>query len=165
MESRIVSSKTPKRASPVCYSQDETNKKRARKLRESEKEGRRIQVLGTTPEKVDDVANRKKYINRTYGYESSSGSCSINSYKLYEIYHGSGFVEDIDAHESDAESVCKLGDHEESQSQSQETDESTPNNVVADEIHKLELHAYRYTMAALHASGPLTWEKESMNFY
>ncbi|MFS7916953.1 putative ENT domain, Agenet-like domain, Agenet domain, plant type, ENT domain-like superfamily [Helianthus anomalus] len=140
LDSRIVSSKTLKRASLCSYSQDEPNKKSARK--------------------VDDVANRKTYINKTSGYASSSGSCSINSYKSYELYHGSGFVEDIEDHESDAESVCQFGYHEESQNQ--EPDESDANEAVADEIHRLELHAYRYTMAALHASGPLNWEKETM---
>ncbi|KAJ0799842.1 putative ENT domain, Agenet-like domain, Agenet domain, plant type, ENT domain-like superfamily [Helianthus annuus] len=145
MESRIVSSKTQKRASPCCDSQDETNKKRARKLTMCGKEGRRALVQGISPEKVDDV-------------ESSSGSCSINSYKPY---HGSGFcVEDIEDHESDAESVCQCGYSEESQSQ--ETDESGDNKAVADEIHRLELHAYRYTVVSLHASGPLNWEKETM---
>ncbi|KAF5812691.1 putative ENT domain-containing protein [Helianthus annuus] len=145
MASRIVFSKTQKRASPGCDSQDEMKKKRARKLTMCGKEGRHALVQGTSPEKVDDV-------------ESSSGSCSINSYKPY---HGSGFcVEDIEDHESDAESVCQCGYHEESQSQG--TDESGDNKAVADEIHRLELHAYRYTMVSLHASGPLNWEKETM---
>ncbi|KAM0037152.1 putative ENT domain-containing protein [Helianthus debilis subsp. tardiflorus] len=108
------------------------------------KEVRRALVQGTSPEKVDDV-------------ESSSGSCSINSYKPY---HGSGFC--VEDHESDAESVCQCGYNE--GSQSQETDESGDNKAVADEIHRLELHAYRYTytMVSLHASGPLNWEKETM---
>lgn len=30
------------------------------------------------------------------------------------------------------------------------------------EIHKMELNAYRSTLVALHASGPFTWEQESM---
>ncbi|KAF5812695.1 putative ENT domain, Agenet-like domain, Agenet domain, plant type, ENT domain-like superfamily [Helianthus annuus] len=126
MASRIVFSKTQKRASPGCDSQDEMKKKRARKLTMCGKEGRHALVQGTSPEKVDDV-------------ESSS---------------------DIEDHESDAESVCQCGYHEESQSQG--TDESGDNKAVADEIHSLELHAYRYTMVSLHASGPLNWEKETM---
>ncbi|XP_022025087.1 uncharacterized protein LOC110925440 [Helianthus annuus] len=105
MASRIVFSKTRKRASPGCDSQDEMKKKRARKLTMCGKE-------------------------------------------------------DIEDHESDAESVCQCGYHEESQSQG--TDESGDNKAVADEIHRLELQAYRYTMVSLHASGPLNWEKETM---
>ncbi|XP_076891616.1 uncharacterized protein LOC143543097 isoform X2 [Bidens hawaiensis] len=145
--------KTLKRASPCGYSQDETDKKRARKVSEKE----------------DAVANMKKHKNRTSGsgYESSSGSCSVNSYKPYQSYEASDFVEE---HESDAESVCQSGYHEgrqsqsgsasQSESQSQESEESA--EAAADEIHRLELRAYRSTMAALHASGPLNWEKESM---
>ncbi|KAF5812699.1 hypothetical protein HanRHA438_Chr03g0100781 [Helianthus annuus] len=91
MASRIVFSKTRKRASPGCDSQDEMKKKRARKLTMCGKEGRHALVQGTSPEKVDDV-------------ESSSGGCSINSYKPY---HGSGFC--VEDHESDAESVCQCG--------------------------------------------------------
>ncbi|KAL5702163.1 hypothetical protein ACHQM5_027411 [Ranunculus cassubicifolius] len=33
---------------------------------------------------------------------------------------------------------------------------------VEDDVHKLELHAYRLTMKALYASGPLSWEQESL---
>ncbi|KAI3495893.1 hypothetical protein L1887_38240 [Cichorium endivia] len=79
---------------------------------------------------------------------SSSDSCSINS------YNESGSFEDIEGNDSDVESVCEMRyDEEESE-----------NECVSfgDEIHRLELHAYRCTMEALHASGPLTWEKETM---
>ncbi|XP_076891614.1 uncharacterized protein LOC143543095 [Bidens hawaiensis] len=131
--------KTLKRASPCGYSQDETNKKLARKLRMSGKEYA--------------VDNRMIYTNRTSGYASSSDSCSINSYKQYRRYEASGFVEDP---ESDAESFCQSGYHEESQSQSesqsQESEESA--TAVADDIHRIVFQAYRYTMAALHDSGP-----------
>ncbi|MFS7916948.1 putative ENT domain, Agenet domain, plant type, ENT domain-like superfamily [Helianthus anomalus] len=137
LESRVVSSKTRKLASPCCDSQDEMKKKRAPKLTMCGKEGRRALVQGTSPEKVDDV-------------ESSSGSCSVNGYKPLETSHRSGFC--IEDHESDAESVCQCGYHE----------ESGDNKAVADEIHRLELDAYRYTMVSLHASGPLNWEKETM---
>lgn len=33
---------------------------------------------------------------------------------------------------------------------------------LAASIHMLELHAYRSTLRALHASGPLSWEQESL---
>ncbi|KAK1437520.1 hypothetical protein QVD17_03312 [Tagetes erecta] len=159
MESHVTPSKTLKRASTCRYSQDETDTKRARKLRMSEKEAMQARVLGTSHKVVVDVANRKTCIDTACGYESSSGSCSMYSYKPYEIYHGQGYVEDIEDHESDAESICRFEDHEE---KSQETDESAANETAADEIHRLELHAYRNTMAALHASGPLSWENETM---
>ncbi|GJW18518.1 EMSY domain-containing protein, partial [Tanacetum coccineum] len=42
------------------------------------------------------------------------------------------------------------------------TDQSDTDKAWADEIHRQELNAYRSTLEALHASGPLTWEKETM---
>ncbi|GJR84096.1 EMSY domain-containing protein [Tanacetum coccineum] len=41
-------------------------------------------------------------------------------------------------------------------------DLSDTDKAWADEIHRQELNAYRYTLDALYASGPLTWEKETM---
>ncbi|KAJ4826925.1 hypothetical protein Tsubulata_025539 [Turnera subulata] len=85
----------------------------------------------------------------------SVGSCSINSYDSYKLHHHSRFIEDIDSNCSDAESFYR-GEYEE-ESSSQPTKEE-----LAAEIHRLELYAYRCTMEALHASGPLSWEQESM---
>ncbi|KVH90350.1 Agenet-like domain-containing protein [Cynara cardunculus var. scolymus] len=39
---------------------------------------------------------------------------------------------------------------------------SPPEQEVAVSIHRLELHAYRSTLEALYASGPLSWEKEAL---
>nr|GEW17434.1 hypothetical protein [Tanacetum cinerariifolium] len=136
-ESGIFSSKTRKRASPCCYTQDEENEERPPKFRVSGKKGRRLIVLGTSTEMVDDVTNNrdmKENINGTNGSEtgsfvSSSGSCSTNG--CTEIYH-------------------------------LDTDQSHTDKAWADEIHRQELNAYRSTLDALYASGTLTWEKETM---
>ncbi|GKD05941.1 EMSY domain-containing protein [Tanacetum coccineum] len=64
-------------------------------------------------------------------------------------------VDDVIIHDSDAESACQSGYHE-------DNDQSFTNETLADEIHRQELNAYRSTIEALHASGPLTWEKETM---
>lgn len=40
--------------------------------------------------------------------------------------------------------------------------QSKSGDELSADIHDLELHAYRSTMKALHASGPLTWEQESL---
>ncbi|CAH1449054.1 unnamed protein product [Lactuca virosa] len=77
---------------------------------------------------------------------SSSDSCSIYS------YNGSDCFEDIERRDSDAESVCEM----------EYVDDDDGCVSLEDEIHRLELNAYRCTMEALHASGPLTWEKETM---
>nr|GEZ28165.1 EMSY domain-containing protein, agenet domain [Tanacetum cinerariifolium] len=43
-----------------------------------------------------------------------------------------------------------------------DTDQSDTDKAWADEIHRQELSAYRSTLDAFYASGPLTWEKETM---
>nr|GEW17436.1 hypothetical protein [Tanacetum cinerariifolium] len=117
-ESGILSSKTRKRASPCCYTQDEENEERPLK-------------------------DMKENINKTNGSESdsvvsSSGSCSTNGCKPYDMYCRT-------RHDSDAESICQ----------------SNTDKAWADEIHRQELNAYRSTLDALYVSGPLTWEKET----
>lgn len=87
----------------------------------------------------------------------SVGSCSIDSNNFCKSpSHVSRFpLEDNDGQFSDAESFCRLGD---------ENDDSPlhAKEELKAEIHRLELHAYRCTMEALHASGPLSWGKEAM---
>ncbi|XP_047327521.1 uncharacterized protein LOC124931170 [Impatiens glandulifera] len=89
---------------------------------------------------------------------SSVGSCSLiskNCYKIpQEVYRVPS--EDIEEQSSsDAESVCFR--------QIEERKSFVPSKeALAGEIHRLELNAYRSTIEALHASGPLSWEKESL---
>ncbi|KAK6941614.1 Agenet-like domain, partial [Dillenia turbinata] len=87
----------------------------------------------------------------------SVGSCSITSHIPYKLGHhfSTARIADTDSQCSDAESFCGR-DYEEENSFL-----STKEELEA-EIHKLELHAYRSTIEALHASGPLSWEKETM---
>nr|GEW73531.1 retrovirus-related Pol polyprotein from transposon TNT 1-94 [Tanacetum cinerariifolium] len=95
----IFSPKKQKRASPCCYTLDEENEEHPLKFRVSEKEGRRLIVLGTSTEKVDDVNNNrdmKENINETNGSEtdsvvSSSGSCSTNGCKPYDMLQAACF--------------------------------------------------------------------------
>nr|GEW17437.1 hypothetical protein [Tanacetum cinerariifolium] len=146
-ESGIFSSKMQKRASPCCYTQDEENEERPLKFRVSGKDGRRLIVLGTSTEMVDDVTNNrdmKENINGTNGSKtdsvvSSSGSCSTNGCKPNDMYCRT-------SHDSDAESACQ----------------SDTDKAWADEIQRQVLNAYRSTLDPLYASGPLTWEKETM---
>ena len=85
----------------------------------------------------------------------SVGSCSITSNNLYKLPHhfSTGPAENDDC--SDAESFCRWG-YEEGNCLLPTKEE------LAAEIHRLELHAYRCTMEALHASGPLSWEQETL---
>ncbi|XP_031103476.1 uncharacterized protein LOC116007043 isoform X1 [Ipomoea triloba] len=88
---------------------------------------------------------------------SSVGSCSVASNS--QINPGFHFVpvhrKVSDALVSDAESVCPLGDEDSSHS-------LLPDDGLGETIHRLELQAYRCTLQALYASGPLTWEKEAL---
>lgn len=84
---------------------------------------------------------------------SSVGSCSIGDYNLEgDSYHVS---KDLKCETSDGESAhyfrCEEGNHS-----------VTSKEEMAAEIHRLELHAYRCTVEALHASGPLGWEVEGL---
>ncbi|KAK6945062.1 ENT domain [Dillenia turbinata] len=87
----------------------------------------------------------------------SVGSCSITSHIPYKLGHhcSTDRIADTDSQCSDAESFCGRYYEEENSFL------STKEELEA-EIHKLELHAYRSTIEALHASGPLNWEKETM---
>ncbi|CAO2841242.1 unnamed protein product [Amaranthus hypochondriacus] len=86
---------------------------------------------------------------------SSVASCSVDrnySHKLRRVFT-TGPFEDNDSQLSDAESFCNL--------RPKEKKILLPaKEELTEEIHRLELHAYRCTIAALHASGPLTWEHE-----
>ncbi|CAI9100214.1 OLC1v1037164C3 [Oldenlandia corymbosa var. corymbosa] len=87
---------------------------------------------------------------------SSVGSCSESdnphewSSRIFSAH-----VNNAEAHSSDAESFIQLHYKEENSLHSNQ-------EVLATEIHRLELHAYRCTLEALHASGPLSWEQETM---
>nr|GFC72287.1 hypothetical protein [Tanacetum cinerariifolium] len=61
-----------------------------------------------------------------------------------------------------AESSCQSEYHEDTEIYHEDNDQSFTEDPLADEIHRQELKAYHSTIEALHASGPLTWEKETM---
>ncbi|KAL1822596.1 hypothetical protein ACET3Z_009374 [Daucus carota] len=85
----------------------------------------------------------------------SVGSCSVNSNSPHELqYHSSAF-EDNEGCNSDAESSSWLGCKEKI---------SLPptKEELKEKIHSLELHAYRCTIGAFHAAGPLSWEQETL---
>ncbi|OVA00501.1 EMSY N-terminal [Macleaya cordata] len=88
--------------------------------------------------------------------ECSVGSCSSTSTGPYRLPFRSltNPSQETDGYFSDAESFCGLGYEKESPLPTKEE--------LAAEIHKLELHAYRCTMEALYASGPLSWEQEEL---
>lgn len=88
---------------------------------------------------------------------SSVGSCSVvsNSPNKFSGHNLSGPTQDADTLCSDADSSYDCGDEERKYPLSQKED-------VAARIHRLELHAYRCTLEAIYASGPLSWEQEAL---
>ncbi|KAH9623971.1 hypothetical protein KSS87_005138 [Heliosperma pusillum] len=126
-----------------------------------------IESLSQYPEKVENVASLIENINGCseminererrddVSVSSSVGSCSVyrnSSHNLHHVY-AAGQYEDNDSQSSDAESCYPL--------RSEEGNYVLPEKVVlVDEIHRLELHAYRCTLGALYESGPLSWEQE-----
>ncbi|CAN6441927.1 unnamed protein product [Victoria cruziana] len=88
--------------------------------------------------------------------ECSVASCSTADYPSYNLSHQYNAYgrQEMDGCFDDAESSCILGHRNECSFRSKEE--------IVSEIHKLELHAYRSTLEALHASGPLSWEQEAL---
>ncbi|KAI5320538.1 hypothetical protein L3X38_040246 [Prunus dulcis] len=154
-ETHVASSHNLKRRSPYLYSQDVAYDGSAEKFRAVEREGKRLRVISanlcTFSEQVDVALNDADSVT------CSVGSCSIGSNDSYKSPPpvSASSTEDFDDQLSDAESICQLG-YEEGNSLLPAKEE------LAAEIHRLELHAYRCTIGALHASGPLSWEQEEL---
>lgn len=112
----------------------------------------------------------------------SSSNNKSNGYYKMERENLSDLVHCSDDSDSDACSVgsCSIRSDSPSTYHSQERDTCSnyaesfygsgnlencrlpPNEEVPSSIHRLELHAYRCTLQALYASGPLSWEQEAM---
>ncbi|KAI4337343.1 hypothetical protein L6164_015772 [Bauhinia variegata] len=97
---------------------------------------------------------RREESNDSDSDECSVGSCSVISNGSYMSSSDTlaGPYHDADTLCSEAESL-DVGDEE-------ERCPPYPKEDVAARIHRLELHAYRKTLEAMYASGPLTWEQE-----
>ncbi|KAK1314253.1 hypothetical protein QJS10_CPA06g01467 [Acorus calamus] len=100
-----------------------------------------------------------KYVDsrdaKTESSPSSVGSCSPSQeYCDSNEYLLVNYGIDRDSENDDAESFCR---REPRRKQS----ELMKGDLRAD-IHQLELHAYRRAMEALYASGPLSWDQETL---
>ncbi|KAF8401773.1 hypothetical protein HHK36_012719 [Tetracentron sinense] len=83
----------------------------------------------------------------SYSSNDYPGYTAQNSRKSSKNIAGSSF--------DDAESLCPVLSE-------RKCIPSCSGTKLEINIHKLELHAYKSTMQALHASGPLSWEQESL---
>ncbi|KAK9706114.1 hypothetical protein RND81_07G104900 [Saponaria officinalis] len=103
----------------------------------------------------DTFLEKEKKYGDDVSVSSSVGSCSVYRNPLpgsYRVFP-SDQSEENDSQSSDAESFCELRPKEEYRI-------LPPKEALRDEIHRLELHAYRSIIGALYASGPLNWERE-----
>ncbi|KAK3025731.1 LOW QUALITY PROTEIN: hypothetical protein RJ639_042500 [Escallonia herrerae] len=176
-ESRVASSRTLKRGVPQCDSQVEPCYRSAKKFRATDKEGTCHRVItgisSSSPEKVEAIASTREMLgekfiyhslkNRTIGFsgvdaeEKQNGALwyshtlSLEPNDADSATCSIGPFEDTEGHYNDAESFCPFGNEK--------------GNFISspkEELHRLELHAYRCTLEALHASGSLSWEQESL---
>lgn len=187
-----VSSRSLKRMSPYCSTVIESHTGNTQKIRMVEKVSKRQKMeQNVSVKKVDAVAYPREILGEKYAHTafydrnghnepdlavlcsrqesletydsdsdaSSVGSCSVISRRQNEAR--SNFLpipcRVTDSFCSDAESFYHPANEEESCSLP-----LPPEEEVATGIHNLELHAYRCTLEALHASGPLSWEQESL---
>ncbi|KAK7283069.1 hypothetical protein RIF29_12320 [Crotalaria pallida] len=87
---------------------------------------------------------------------SSVGSCSVvsdNTNKFSSDMLAGPPCQDGDALSSDAESLDITRDR---------GCLNSPREVIAERIHRLELHAYRSTLELMYASSHLSWEQEEL---
>lgn len=187
-ESHMISSRTLKRASPYPSSFLDECTGSIQKIRAVDKEGRllrqKVDAVAYPQENMGEKYMHSSFKNKSnrhnemervklsgwVGYscarclepndsgsdECSVGSCNINSESpnkspghFVAIGH-----QVIDSLCSDAEYFYG--------SKNQENCYLPPEKEVASSIHELELHAYRYTLQALFASGPFSWEQEEL---
>ncbi|KAL9363393.1 hypothetical protein Peur_046178 [Populus x canadensis] len=110
-----------------------------------------------TPNYVVDSCGRSLEPNDSDSDACSIGSCSVTSDSPNRLFNHvvAGNSPDADTLSSDAESFYGHGDGEENCSFPLEED-------VTARVRRLELHAYRCTLGAFYASGPLSWEQEAL---
>ncbi|KAJ6361390.1 hypothetical protein OIU78_001928 [Salix suchowensis] len=110
-----------------------------------------------TPNYAVDFCGRSLEPNDSDSDACSVGSCSVTSDSPNRLFNHvlAGNNPDADTLSSDAKSFYGHGDEEENCSLPLGED-------VTARVRRLELHAYRCTLEAFYASGPLSWEQEAL---
>ncbi|XP_073129500.1 uncharacterized protein [Henckelia pumila] len=105
---------------------------------------------------LDFSGVRSSELNGSDSDACSVGSCSITDQCPNNCYShlNPQCWRDTDALSSDAESVCSGIERKRCS--------LPPKEEIEVNIRKLELHAYRRTLEVLYASGPLSWEQETL---
>lgn len=133
---------------PVSYPRDSLGERhRAASLNHRLGEYLELDIKGK------ELVSPVRELNDADSIMCSVGSCSINSDNSSEMpcdvsggvtdQIAGHFCDDRSPHQSGYEGHCL-----------------PINEELAAEIHRLELQAYRCTIEALHASGPLSWDQE-----
>lgn len=158
LQESYVVSKNRKRASPFCSSFIETCSQKVKKVKPTSHSFEKVDAFAYPGNTLGNQYMQDSFNNSLNGVghnlarisepndldsdRCSVGSCSIASNGLNKL----SSQYDADTLSSDGESLNTSRDEQE----------------IAVSIHRLELHAYRSTLEALYASGPLSWEKEAL---
>ncbi|KAI3522735.1 hypothetical protein L1887_00768 [Cichorium endivia] len=136
--------KNRKRASPFCSSIHEPCQK-VKKVK--------------AHKKVDAfVGNKNKYI------QASFNNCYYEMEKRKRKTNRNGVSRISETNDESDSDKCSVGSCsvDNVSSDGESLNISSDDVAVTVSIHRLELHAYRSTLEALYASGPLSWEKEAL---
>ncbi|CAI0444465.1 unnamed protein product [Linum tenue] len=165
-ESCVVSARTLKRACPFWSSDFDAYDGSLCKKRAIGNKGQLQGVLKgyqiSSLKKHGSPNNQTGCARRVESNDSADDACSVGSCSVISMGPSklfscamAGKIADKDSLSSDAESHYYHGDEDEEIS-------PHPLEDVSASIHRLELHAYRSTLEALYASGPLSWEQEEL---
>ncbi|KAK9072842.1 hypothetical protein SSX86_009277 [Deinandra increscens subsp. villosa] len=156
-----------KRSSPFCSSFLE-----AKKVKHADKDGSQSQrrVSGHSFEKVDAFEGNK-YVQASFN-NSLNGYYEMEKRKTYGVGCTLTRISEPDNDQCSvgscsvpSEGSNKSSSHYDANDLSSDGESFNTSRVeheVAENVHRLELHAYRSTLEALYASGPLSWEKEAL---
>ncbi|CAM8964126.1 unnamed protein product [Rhodiola kirilowii] len=101
-----------------------------------------------TPNSFECPVTRTHELNDSHSVASSVGSCSGR--------RGNGLLSpDTASPSSDADSLCSGGDYD-------GLFNSSPDEALAAERYRSELHEYRKTLEAFRSSGSICWDKEAL---
>ncbi|XP_071708953.1 uncharacterized protein [Rutidosis leptorrhynchoides] len=157
--------KTLKRASPFCSSIIQ-----AKKFKPAEKDGKQRHVSGHSFKKVDAFEGNTYMNNSLNGYyemkkRKTNGVGCNDHVRISEPNDSDNDLCSVGSCSVPCDDPNKLTSQNDADfvsSDGESSSTSRDEHELAVSIHRLELHAYRSTLEALYASGPLSWEKEAL---
>ncbi|KAH6760681.1 hypothetical protein C2S52_008664 [Perilla frutescens var. hirtella] len=108
--------------------------------------------------KTNDVPEiRNSRLNSSDSDACSVGSCSVTDWSPNNLD-----IPSVHLLSRETDTVCSDAESGHGSGFERKSSYLPPEEVVENSIRRLELHAYRRTLEALYACGPLSWEQESM---